>query len=47
MELSGAVATTTRTPPKIIPIMIGLELAVDINISPMLSKTLSTTGAIR
>src|SRR5699024_2367090 len=45
IELSGAVATTVMTPPKIIPITIGLASVVCVIIPPILSSVASTSGS--
>ena len=47
MELSGAVATTVKIPPRMIPMMIGLAFADESNTSPIFNKVPSTTGCIQ
>ena len=46
IELSGAVATTVKIPPKIIPMMIGLAFADERRTSPIFNKVLSTIGVM-
>src|SRR5699024_209386 len=45
IELNGAVATTVMTPPKIIPITIGLASVVCVIIPPILRSVASTSGS--
>ena len=44
IELSGAVATTVNIPPRIIPIITGLEFADESNTSPIFNNVPLTIG---